>query len=111
MHVPTGPDGERQREWMTAGVLCVHGAEQGETLYGTTQHSSPTDFFLLHPHFLPTVKSNLKQNFSVGLLCSQISLVPIKTQSDPKLLPLFLFLISHLVLLFSEYSSHAFPLF
>ena len=43
MHVPTGPDGERERSWMTAGVLCVHGAEQGESLCGTEQLShSPT---------------------------------------------------------------------
>ncbi|XP_034028279.1 zinc finger protein 385A isoform X2 [Thalassophryne amazonica] len=29
MHVPTCPDGESKRSWMTAGLLCVHGAEQG----------------------------------------------------------------------------------
>lgn len=31
--VPIGPDGDRDKSWVTAGVLCVHGAEQGESLY------------------------------------------------------------------------------
>lgn len=34
--VPIGPDGDRDKSWATAGVLCVHGAEQGESLYSMT---------------------------------------------------------------------------
>ena len=73
MHVPAGPDGERRREWMTAGVLCVHGAEQGETLYGTTQHSPPLTFFSFTPfffYFLPTDKSKPK----TGVLSGAVTL-------------------------------------
>lgn len=34
--VSIGPDGEKDKSWVTAGVLCVHGAEQGESLYSMT---------------------------------------------------------------------------
>lgn len=51
MHVPTGPDGERKRSWMTAGVLCVHGAEQGEALYSIAQLSPSLSFFSISPLF------------------------------------------------------------
>ena len=67
MHVPTGPDGERERSWMTAGVLCVHGAEQGESLRGTALSlslASPS------PPFALTDKYTQNQAFSVELLLS-----------------------------------------
>ena len=73
MHVPTGPDGERERSWMTAGVLCVHGAEQGETLYGTAQHSLSLSCSLIFspPPFLSlTHKYTQNQEFSVELSTS-----------------------------------------
>lgn len=71
MHVPTGPDGERERGWMTAGVLCVHGAEQGESLCGTEKLSlsrslSPSLLSLL----LPAHKYKQNQELSVELLLS-----------------------------------------
>lgn len=62
MHVPTGPDGERERSWMTAGVLCVHGAEQGESLYGTVQ------LFLSPPSTLSRSLSHTFSLFSLFLL-------------------------------------------
>lgn len=81
MHVPTGPDGERERSWMTAGVLCVHGAEQGETLYGTAQlllslplsFSLPLLFFLLPTHSQIYTKSGVLSG-AVTLYKSPLSL-------------------------------------
>lgn len=60
MHVSTSSDGEREWRWMTAGLLCVHGAEQGETLYGTDQLSlslAPVRFFFSHPLYTKSVLS------------------------------------------------------
>ena len=71
MHVPTGPDGERERSWMTAGVLCVHGAEQGESLRGTALSlSCSLSLTSPSPPFALTDKYTQNQEFSVELLLS-----------------------------------------
>lgn len=71
MHVPTSPDGERERSWMTAGVLCVHGAEQGESLRGTALSlSCSLSFASPSPPFALTDKYTQNQEFSVELLLS-----------------------------------------
>lgn len=85
MHVPTGPDGERERSWMTAGVLCVHGAEQGETLYGTAQLLSPAlSFSLSLLSFLLLTNIHKIRSSQWSCYSLQVSPEPVKPHRDLK---------------------------
>lgn len=108
MHVPIGPDGERKWSLVTAGLLCVHGAEQGEALYGTAQlslsltlpfivFSVPPSLRLLHL-LIPNFTQN--QEFSVELYSYTLTLKMLRSNafSASLLLSFILFTFSSIIL-------------
>lgn len=83
---PTGPDGESERSWMTAGVLCVHGAEQGETLCSTAQLALLHSPFLFLLFFLLPTRSQTRRHDELSSQWScyslQVSPEPAKPHDD-----------------------------
>lgn len=69
---------EKKGRGMTAGVLCVHGAEQGETLWYSPAHAHSQLIPLLSTHTLTYIST--KSGVLSGAVTLLVSLEPIVTQ-------------------------------
>lgn len=78
MHDPLGPDGERKWSWMTAGLLRVHGAEQGEALYGTDQPSASLTLPFISIPLLPHSQMTPKSRVLTRAFTLQVSTLTLK---------------------------------